>query len=245
MGSNEAPAFPDYFLSPDAVLEDDATWRFGRKPDYTKNREAWRDTKVMNHKAGSLQELVENVVKNWEIEASYKPNPEEWRTINHKKYQFRLNGGPPQPAEAMAKIGTYNALIEPNKYYSPEHMDFSTSHKTFKRMMPTFAWEVLEVYSGPPKVAFKWRHWGTFQNDYSAKNDRGEKVTLKSTGKVIDVKGMTVAELDEDLRIVDLDIYFDPMDMFRQMDEGTGEGGGSSEVAAAAQAACPFMSQSS
>lgn len=125
----------------------------------------------MNHTAGSLQELVENVVKNWEIEASYKPNPQEWRTINPQKYQFRLNGGPPQPAEAMAKIGTYNALIEPNKYYSPEHMDFSTSHKTFKRMMPTFAWEVLDVYSGPPKVAFKWRHWGTFQGDYSAKNE--------------------------------------------------------------------------
>lgn len=27
-------------------------------------------------------------------------------------------------------------------------MDFDQSHKTFKRMMPTFAWEVIEVYSG-------------------------------------------------------------------------------------------------
>ena len=25
-------------------------------------------------------------------------------------------------------------------------------------MMPTFAWEVLEVYSGPPQVSFRWRH---------------------------------------------------------------------------------------
>ncbi|RSL79574.1 hypothetical protein CEP52_017505 [Fusarium oligoseptatum] len=210
---------PDYFLSPDAVLKDDVAWRFGRKPDYTRTRKAWRDTKEMSHTAGSLQELVENLVKNWEIEASYKAKPEEWRTINHDKYQFRLNGGPPQLAKFMAEVGTYNALISPNKYYSPEHMDFSTSHKTFKRMMPTFAWEVLEVYSGPPKVAFKWRHWGSFQNDYTAKNDRGERVTLESNGKVIDIKGLSVAELDHEFRIIDLDIYFDPMEMFRQMEK--------------------------
>jgi hypothetical protein len=55
----------------------------------------------------------------------------------------------------MLKVGTYNAIIAPNQYYSPENSDFSSSHKTFKRMMPTFAWEVLEVYSGPPVVAFR------------------------------------------------------------------------------------------
>lgn len=56
---------------------------------------------------------------------------------------------------------------------------------------------------------------------------------------------MTVAELDEDLRIIDLDIYFDPMDMFRQMDEVSGEGGSSNETAEASKEACPFMSKSS
>ncbi|RTE68355.1 hypothetical protein BHE90_017267 [Fusarium euwallaceae] len=234
--------FPDYFLSPDAVLKDGVTWRFGRKPDYTRTRKAWKETKEMSHTAGSLQEFVENLVKNWEIEASYKPEPEEWRTVNHDKYQFRLNGGPPQLAKSMAEVGTYNALIGPNKYYSPEHMDFSASHKTFKRMMPTFAWEVLEVYSGPPKVVFKWRHWGTFQNDYAAKNDRGERVTLKSNGKVIDIKGICVAELDDEFRIVDLDVYFDPMEMFSQMDKTNGEEPGPSEVVIAAQGACPFRS---
>ncbi|CAH0050733.1 unnamed protein product [Clonostachys solani] len=239
MDAEEAPALPDYFVSPDAVLKDEATWRFGRRPDYTKNRKAWQETKTMNHTAGSLEELVENVVKNWEIEASYKPNPKEWRTINAEKYQFRLNGGPPQPAEAMARLGTYNALIEPNKYYSPEHNDFSASHKTFKRMMPFFAWEVLDVYGGPPKLAIRWRHWGTFQGDYTAKNEQGEKVTMKSTGKVIDIKGMAVAELDDQMRVTMLDIYFDPMDMFRQMDEGNA----TESEHAAAQAACPFLGQ--
>lgn len=55
----------------------------------------------------------------------------------------------------MLKVGTYNAIIAANEFYSPENSDFASSHKTFKRMMPSFAWEVLEVYSGPPVVAFK------------------------------------------------------------------------------------------
>ena len=81
-----------------------------------------------------------------------------------------MNGGPPQTGEHMLTVGTYNALIEPNEFYCPMRSTFDASHKTFKRMMPTFAWEVLEVYSGPPKVAFKWRHWGTMKEDYVGTN---------------------------------------------------------------------------
>lgn len=72
----------------------------------------------------------------------------------------------------MLKVGTYNAIItEPSEFYSPRTSDFASSHKTFKRMMPTFAWEVLDVYSGPPQVAFRWRHWGEMRNDYVGFNE--------------------------------------------------------------------------
>jgi hypothetical protein len=124
----------------------------------------------MNHKAGSLEQIVENVVKNWEIEASFKSKVEDWRTIDHANYTFSMNGGPPQDASVMLNGGTYNAIITANEYYDPAHSDFASSHKTFKRMMPTFAWEVLEVYSGPPRIAFKWRHWGVMKNDYTGFN---------------------------------------------------------------------------
>jgi hypothetical protein len=125
----------------------------------------------MSHEAASLPNLVENLVKNWEVEASFKSDISDWRTIDPANYTFSINGGPPQSAEHMLKVGTYNAIISSNDFYSPEKSDFSSSHKTFKRMMPTFAWEVLEVYSGPPVVAFKWRHWGTMKNDYVGLNE--------------------------------------------------------------------------
>jgi hypothetical protein len=124
----------------------------------------------MSHEAGSLPSLVENLVKNWEIEASFKTSLAEWRTIDPSTYTFSLNGGPAQSGEHMLQVGTYNALIPSNEYYDPEQSSFDASHKSFKRMMPTFAWEVLEVYSGPPVVVFKWRHWGKMVSPYSGTN---------------------------------------------------------------------------
>ncbi|KAK4507947.1 hypothetical protein PRZ48_001682 [Zasmidium cellare] len=173
--------------------------------------------KRMNHTAGSLEEMVENLVKNWEVEASFKPRLSDWRTIDHEKYSFAMGGGEPQSAEHMIKVGTYNGIIAPNEYYSPENSDFASSHKTFKRMMPTFAWEVLEVYSGPPRVAFRWRHWGYMKNDYVGFNDKGQKVTAKAHGGIIDIEGVTVAEVDDKVRLRAIQTWMDPLDMFRQI----------------------------
>ncbi|OLN97618.1 Pathogen-related protein [Colletotrichum chlorophyti] len=211
-------ALPDYVTSPNAVFADEGVqWRYGRAPDYTKTRKVWREGKKMNHTAGSLEEMVENLVKNWEVEASFKTKLDDWRTVDHAKYTFSVNGGPPQTGEHMLKVGTYNAVITPNEYYSPDYSDFASSHKTFKRMMPTFAWEVLEVYSGPPVVAFRWRHWGVMKNDYVGFNDKGDKVTAKAHGGPIDIEGVTIARVDDKLRLQAVDTWFDSLQMFRQI----------------------------
>jgi hypothetical protein len=115
------------------------------------------------------------------------------------------------------QVGTYNAIIPPNEYYDPTFSDFASSHKTFKRMMPTFAWEVLEVYSPPPVVAFRWRHWGVMKNDYVGINNCGEKVTAKAHGGVIDIQGVTVASVNDKVQLQGVRTWFDPMDMFRQI----------------------------
>lgn len=171
----------------------------------------------MKHESGSLIQLIENIVKNWEIEASFKPNLKEWRTIDPEVYTFAIHGGKAQSADEMTRIGTYNAIILPNELYSPKNMTFAASHKTFKRMMPSFAWEVVEIYSGPPRITFKWRHWGVMENDYVGINDAGEKITVKAHGGMIDITGITIANVDSQLRIRGLRTYFDSMQMFRQI----------------------------
>jgi hypothetical protein len=205
----DADALPDYVLDPNAVLNDkDAAWRHGAPPDYSKTRAFYEEStqtpkvqlmdpykrltilspaKQMTHAAGSLPDLVSNLVKNWEIEASFKTSLDDWRTIDHSKYTFSLNGGLPQTGDHMLRVGTYNALLTSSSYYDPEHNDFSTSHKAFKRMMPTFAWEVLEVYSGPPVVIFKWRHWGYMANDYVGYNKYASKFLDKGRWILIHV----------------------------------------------------------
>ncbi|KAK4099024.1 hypothetical protein N658DRAFT_498836 [Parathielavia hyrcaniae] len=214
----EAPGLPDYVLDEDAVLKDaGVNWRHGRAPDYSKTRKVWSETKRSAHQAGSLPDLVEKLVKNWEIEASYKTSLDDWRTVDRPAYVFSVNGGPPQTGEHMLSVGTYNALLEPNEYYCPARSTFDASHKTFKRMMPTFAWEVLEVYAGPPKVAFRWRHWGVMKEDYSGMNNKGEKVTIKAHGGPIDIEGIVVAEVNDKLQLQKVEVFFDPMGMFRQM----------------------------
>ena len=175
---------PDYLLSPNAVLNDTATWRHGSAPDYTKTRTFYekstaptlmqtkltRTAKSTSHEPGTTPSLVENLVKNWEIEASFKTDLSHWRTIDADTYTFSLNGGERKSGQDMLDVGTYNALLTASEYYDPSKNSFSDSHRSFKEMMPIFAWEVLEVYAGPPVVVARWRHWGEMKGDYVGYN---------------------------------------------------------------------------
>ncbi len=68
----------------------------------------------------------------------------------------------------MLKQGTYNALIGQTNYYDSNAISFEESHLAFKRSLGEgFAWELLEVYSGPPKVTFTWRHFGRMTDYFS------------------------------------------------------------------------------
>ncbi|KAL1410543.1 hypothetical protein Q8F55_004556 [Vanrija albida] len=237
-------SLPDYATNPDAVLGDDAKWRLGRAPDYSKTREVYRAGKKQNHKPGSLEEIVENLVKNWEIEASFKTDYKDWRTVDQEVYTFSLNGGPPSTGPDMVRIGTYNALLPDSKFYSPNHNDYEQSHKIFKRMMPRFAWEVTEVYSGPPVVAFRWRHWGEMKFDYVGRNAEGKKVRVKAHGGIIDIEGVLVAKVNDKLQIQKIDTWYDPLSFFREVTKEGQEviieddtGSGSDKEGAK----CPFM----
>lgn len=74
-------------------------------------------------------------------------------------------------------------------------------------MLPHFAWEVLEVYSGPPTVAFKWRHWGWMKGDYVGKDEEGSTVTIKSHGAILDIQGVTVAKVNDELQVTSLETW--------------------------------------
>jgi len=48
-------------------------------------------------------------------------------------------------------------------------------------------------------------------------HSKGEKVTAKAHGGTIDITGITIASVDDKVRLQAVDTYFDPLDMFRQI----------------------------
>ncbi|CDS11191.1 hypothetical protein LRAMOSA03454 [Lichtheimia ramosa] len=227
---------PDFMTDPNAVLNDtEFEWRYGRVPSYTKVNEAYEQEKSITHEEGSLPWLVSNLVKNWEKEMSYKLRADQIRTINKEKYRFSVNGGEWHTVDEMLQIGTYNALIGDTELYKASEADFSESHKLFKRALRTFSWEVLEVYSGPPTVSFKWRHWGTMVGDLSVNLGNGEKLEAAATNEVVETFGVTVAKINEKFEIESLETFYDPSQLMRQMAKNRKDKGDNTSASK-----CPF-----
>ncbi|KAF5949842.1 hypothetical protein HYC85_011835 [Camellia sinensis] len=91
-------------------------------------------------------------------------------------------------AEEVVRLGTYNALLKNDlpevfKYYKAEEESFESSHDVFLSAFPRgFAWEVISVHSGPPLIAFKFRHWGFFEGPYKGHAPTGEMVEFCGMG---------------------------------------------------------------
>jgi hypothetical protein len=60
---------------------------------------------------------------------------------------------------------------------------------------------LLNVLTGPPTVAFTWRHWGNFEGQYKQ---------TPATGETIEMFGCCVAKVTDQLKIQSVDVYFDP-----------------------------------
>lgn len=76
-----------------------------------------------------------------------------------------------------------NSLPEELKYYKAEEESFDSSHDAFRSAFPRgFAWEVLGVYSGPPTIAYKFRHWGFFEGPFKGHAPTGKMVQFYGMG---------------------------------------------------------------
>lgn len=59
-------------------------WREG-KPDYTKLNKSYLEGRTRKHKEGSLEKIVEDLVKTWEMEASHKIRVEVRKMLGFQK----------------------------------------------------------------------------------------------------------------------------------------------------------------
>ena len=60
---------------------------------------------------------------------------------------------------------------------------------------------------------------GVMNGNYRAKLSSGRSVRAKATGKLIEVFGMTTAEVNDKFQVVSLETFWEPDSMFRQLIE--------------------------
>lgn len=137
---------------------------------------------VQEWPAGSLEETVQNAIKTWEMELSYKAKLEDFKSVSPGRFRLSVNGGRPLTGEETLAVGSYNALLTSPILpgagaYDAAAETFESSHDLFRAAFPRgFAWEVIRVYSGPPVITFKFRHWGHMDGPYKGHAPTGDKV---------------------------------------------------------------------
>ena len=192
--------------------DDGVEWRYGERPDYSKTDYYLKQERKHHHAEGSLNAIAHNLVKTFEMEASFKTDPEQWISVVTEKFRMSTNGGKEYTAQEIVNEGTYNLFLGDSEEYQASKEDFESSYELFHNAFPEgFHWELIEVLSGPPNIVFKWRHWGTFKGHYK---------DYQPTGETIEIVGLSIAKVTEDLKLESVEHFFDTNNFLGKLTSG-------------------------
>ncbi|CAL0305465.1 unnamed protein product [Lupinus luteus] len=221
------------FLSEDC--EKNIKWRYGAPPNYDLVNKLFEDGKTKEWPLGSVEEQVQTLVKNWEMEIFHKVDLQESRSMDPEKYTFSLNGRKPIGLKEIRKLGggyiplLQTSLPEKLRPYDPYNETADSSHRAFTTTFPRgFALEILQVYSGPPTIVYKFRHWGYMEGPFKSHAPTGQKIELY---------GMAIFTLDENSKIVKVEFFYDPAELLGGLLEGPVVDGTAEDVVSS----CPIL----
>ncbi|CAI9115658.1 OLC1v1016628C3 [Oldenlandia corymbosa var. corymbosa] len=174
-------------------------WKFG-PPNYDAANKLFEEGQTKIWPAGSVEEKVQNLVKTWEMEVFNKANPEEYKCLDPNNYTISVNGRKPLTIAEKGKLGGgYNVLLQTElpenfRVYDPAKETTESALKVFKTTFPRgFALEILHVYSGPPVIVYKFRHWGFMEGPFKGHSP---------TGELVEFFGMAIFEVHFHISIV-------------------------------------------
>lgn len=192
--------------------DESVEWRGGKRPNYSFTNKYMAGEKKYHYTEGSLEAIAYNLVRTFEMEASFKTNPQQWISVVVDKFRMSTNGGKAYTAQEVVDAGTYNLFLEDSEHYRASEETYESSYDLFHNAFPNgFHWELAEVVAGPPNVVFKWRHWGTFTGDYKGH---------KATGETIEVVGLSIARVTDDLKIESVEHFFDTNNFLSKLTSG-------------------------
>eukprot|EP00955_Chlamydomonas_euryale_P093744 364804-Chlamydomonas_euryale.AAC.1 len=134
---------------------------------------------------------------------SHKTDPNQHQSVDPAKFNIAANGWKRYDNNEANAVGNYNVLLSgcPANVWDKDNMSWEDSHDAFHTAFAAFPWEVLEVFSGPPTVAFSWRHWANFTGTYE--NNQGK-------GELVELFGFGTATVNDKLQLTDVDIFYKP-----------------------------------
>ncbi|KAJ0086009.1 hypothetical protein Patl1_08040 [Pistacia atlantica] len=215
--------------------EKNTKWRFGAPPNYDVVNKLFEEGRTKIWPPGSLEEKVQNIVKTWEMEMFHKSNFEDYKTVNPNNYTFSLNGRKAITLEVKRKLGGgYNSFMQtslPEEFrcYNPAEETADSSHVAFTTAFPRgFALEIVQVYSGPPQIIYKFRHWGYKEGPFKGH---------APTGELVELFGIAIFQMDEEMKIVKVEFFLDRGELLGGLMKGARLDSGNEEVALS----CPFL----
>nr|XP_043614176.1 pathogen-related protein-like [Erigeron canadensis] len=181
--------------------EKNTIWMEGAPPNYDAVNKLFEEGKTKIWPPGSLGEQVQNLVKTWEMELVHKPNGKDMKSTDAEKLfeSIFING-------RKAEGGAYNMFLQTSlpekvRVYDPTKESSESAHKIFVDTFPKgFAMEVLEVYSGPPVIAYKFRHWGYMEGSFKGH---------LPTKEIAEMIGVSIFKLNEEFKIVSAEFFYD------------------------------------
>lgn len=214
--------------------EKNTVWRDGAPPNYDVVNKLFEEGRTQEWPVGSLEEKVQRLVKTWEMEMVHKIRPQDWKTINPDKFRFSVNGAEEITAKQIGERGgSYNVFLQTTlppelRVFDPAQESTETSQATFTTAFPRgFALEILQVYSGPPKIVYKFRHWGYFEGPFKGH---------APTGELAQLIGMSIFTVDDENRVEKVEFFYERGDFLSDFLKGA-----PIDTSLAAQSSCPFL----
>ncbi|XP_073305361.1 pathogen-related protein-like isoform X2 [Primulina huaijiensis] len=222
------------YLTPEELKT--TKWQAG-PPNYDVVNKLFEDGRTNIWPAGSLEEKIQNLVKTWEMELVHKADPNEYKTVDPQKFVVGINGKKYFTLQDIVKVGgSYNMFLHTSlppslRFYDPDQETYDSSQTTFKAVFPRgFALEILQVYSGPPVVCYKFRHWGYMEGPFKG---------YEPTGELVEFFGTAVFELDENSKVVKVEFFCDRGELLSALMKGKISDESASQAPSAS--GCPFM----
>ncbi|KAM7252841.1 hypothetical protein ACFE04_025459 [Oxalis oulophora] len=217
--------------------EKNTQWRFGAPPNFDIVNKLFEQGRTKIWPPGSLEEKVQSLVKTFEMELFHKPRAEDYKTLDPNKLTIAVNGRKPRSLEEICEEGgSYNTFMQTSlpknlRIYDPEEETIESAHTAFTTTFPRgFALEILQVYSGPPVIVYKFRHWGY---------NEGPFIGHPQTGDLVELYGIAIFELDEEGKIVKMEFFYDRGELLAGLSKGPILNEPSNSAGEAAS--CPFM----